>query len=68
MIGIGTSRRVTNASPLVFLAKLGRLSLLQLGVQEVLVPAEVLSEVRAKPDAGAQELETHGFSAPLYPR
>ncbi|MCL5960073.1 MAG: DUF3368 domain-containing protein [Chloroflexi bacterium] len=53
------TRRITNASPLIFLSKLGRLPLLQLGVQEVLVPAEVLSEVRAKPDAGAQQLAAH---------
>ena len=53
------SRRVANASPLVFLAKLGRLPLLQLGAQEVLVPSEVLSEVRAKPDAATRELEAH---------
>jgi predicted nucleic acid-binding protein len=51
------TRRLTNASPLVFLAKLDRLDLLCLGVQEVLVPSAVLEEVRAKRDDAAQQAE-----------
>ena len=51
------TRRITNASPLVFLAKLDRLDLLCLGAQEVLVPSVVLAEVRAKRDEAAQRVE-----------
>ena len=51
------TRRLTNASPLVFLAKLDRLDLLCLGVEEVLVPSGVLEEVRAKRDEAAQQVE-----------
>jgi predicted nucleic acid-binding protein len=51
------SRRISNASPLVFLAKLQRLDLLRLGADEVLVPTGVLSEVRAKRDAAARQVE-----------
>ncbi len=53
------SRRLVNASPLIFLAKLGRLELLRLGAQEVLVPSGVLEEVRAKPDVGAELIERY---------
>lgn len=51
------SRRMVNASPLVFLAKLDRLELLLLGVQEVLVPSVVLAEVRAKRDVATERVE-----------
>ena len=53
------SQRITNASPLVFLAKLDRIDLLRLGVDEVLVPSAVLAGVRAKPDIATQRLEAH---------
>lgn len=51
------TRRLTNASPIIFLAKLDRLDLLCLGVNEVLVPSEVLAEVRAKRDDAARQTE-----------
>ena len=51
------TRRLTNASPLIFLAKLNRMDLLSLGVEEVLVPSGVLEEVRAKRDDAAQQVE-----------
>jgi len=51
------TRRLTNASPVIFLAKLDRLDLLCLGVNEVLVPSVVLAEVRAKRDDAAQQME-----------
>ncbi len=53
------SQRITNASPLVFLAKLDRLELLKLEVDEVLVPSTVLAEIRAKADVATQRLESH---------
>lgn len=52
-------RRVSNASPAIFLAKLDRLELLRLGVDEVLIPTEVLAEIRAKQDDVTQHLEKH---------
>jgi predicted nucleic acid-binding protein len=39
------SKRVVNASPLILLGKLGRLDLLFLGVEDVIVPEIVLQEV-----------------------
>ena len=42
---------VVDTSPLVFLAKLGRLDLLRESADLVTVPRAVLTEVRAKPDA-----------------
>ncbi len=53
------TRRLTDASPLVFLAKLGRLELLTLGAEEVLVPSAVLGEIRAKPDDAAKQVNRH---------
>ena len=46
--------RLTDASPLLFLAKLKHLELLTLGVDGVLVPSAVMAEVRAKPDPAAE--------------
>ncbi len=51
------NRRVVDASPLIFLAKLGHLDLLRLGVEEVLIPAAALAEVRAKRDPTAATVE-----------
>jgi len=48
-------RRITNASPLILLAKLGRLDLLRLGADEVLVPSAALEEVYAKSDVASEE-------------
>ena len=50
-------RRLVDASPLIYLARLGRLELLLLGVEEVLVPAVVLAEVRAKRDHSTEQVE-----------
>ncbi len=52
-------RRVSNASPIIFLVKLDRLELLRLGVDEVLIPTEVLAEIHAKHDEVTQQLEGH---------
>lgn len=43
-------KRLVDAGPLLFLARLGRLDLLLLGVEKVLVPAAVLAEIRGKSD------------------
>ncbi|MBM3216956.1 DUF3368 domain-containing protein [Candidatus Poribacteria bacterium] len=51
------NRRITDASPLLFLAKLERLELLLLGVEQVLVPSAALHEVRAKHDEAAARVE-----------
>lgn len=51
------SQRMVDASPLVFLAKLDRLELLLLGVQEVLVPSVVLVEIHAKRDVATERVE-----------
>lgn len=51
--------RVTDTSALIFLAKISRLELLQLGVQEVLVPSEVLAEVHAGPADVMKHIEAH---------
>jgi len=41
---------VADAGPLIFLAKLGRLNLLQIEGNEVFIPNAVMSEIRAKND------------------
>jgi predicted nucleic acid-binding protein len=48
---------VTDASPLIFLAKLDRLSLLRDGADTVCIPQAVLDEICAKPDAATQAIE-----------
>ncbi len=50
------TRWVTNASPLIFLAKLDRLELLQTAASEVLVPPAVLEEVLARPDEASDQV------------
>ncbi len=52
-------RRLVDASPLILLARLGHLELLLLGVDEVLVPAVVLAEIRAKRDHSTGQVEQH---------
>lgn len=51
------SQRITNASPLLFLAQLDRGELLCLGVQEVFVPSIVLGEICAKGDLAAERIK-----------
>ncbi|HXH14485.1 MAG TPA: DUF3368 domain-containing protein [Alphaproteobacteria bacterium] len=53
------TRRLVNASPLIFLAKLGRLDVLRLGTEEILLPATVLEEIRAKQDIATVQMEQH---------
>jgi len=53
---------VADTGPLIFLAKLGRLDLLQHGVGRVYVPQAVLNEVRAKPDEAAKAIEEASHS------
>ncbi len=48
---------VVNASPLIYLAKLDRLDLLQRGADEVLVPPTVLRELSVKPDASSGKID-----------
>ena len=50
------SQWVIDTSPLIFLAKLGHLSLLQQGADALFVPPAVVQEVRAKPDPAFTEL------------
>ena len=45
------TRWVVDTSPLVFLAKMGRLDLLRQSAELVTIPRAVLTEVHAKPDA-----------------
>lgn len=47
---------VTDTGPLIFLAKLGRLDLLQRGADEVYAPQAVFNEVRAKPDEASEAI------------
>lgn len=47
---------VTNASPLIFLAKLGRLDLLNHSAGRVLVPSAVLTEIGQYDDAAASQV------------
>lgn len=52
---------VVDASPLIFLSKLGRLDLLERAADEILAPPAVLAELRAHHDAAANRLlETAG--------
>jgi uncharacterized protein len=51
------SRWVVDTGPLIFLAKLDRLDLLQRGADEILVPPTVLAEVRAQHDEATQKIE-----------
>jgi uncharacterized protein len=53
------NRRITDTSVIVFLAKLDRLELLRLGVEEVLVPAAVLTELRTRRDEATDRVERH---------
>ncbi len=48
---------VVDTSPLLFLAKLGRLDLLKAGADTIFVPQAVVDEIRAKPDEAAQLFE-----------
>ena len=48
---------VVNTSPLVFLAKLDRLNLLQQAADRIVIPEAVLGEVRAKPDAAMHAVQ-----------
>lgn len=49
--------RIVDAGPLLFLARLDRLRLLELGVEQVLVPSAVLKEIRQKPDPVLNSIE-----------
>jgi predicted nucleic acid-binding protein len=51
------SRWIADTSPLIFLAKLDRLDLLRKSADEILVPAAVIQEVRAYPDAASRKIE-----------
>lgn len=53
------TRRVTDTSALIFLTKIGRLNLLKLGAQEVLLPLEVLDEIRSGPGDVMAQVESH---------
>jgi hypothetical protein len=48
---------VANTSPVILLAKIGKLDLVSVLYGEVVIPPAVAAEVRAKPDAVSQELE-----------
>lgn len=50
-------RRLVDAGPLLFLARLGRLDLLLLDAEKVLVPVAVLAEIRVEPDCAAVAVE-----------
>ena len=49
---------VTNTSPQILLAKIGRLSLLTQLYNEVLIPASVLEELNAKPGDEVRQIHT----------
>jgi predicted nucleic acid-binding protein len=51
------SRWVVDTSPLIFLAKLDRLDLLQRAAEEVSVPLAVVQEVRQYPDKASLKIE-----------
>lgn len=48
---------VVDTSPLIFLASLDRLDLLETGAEEVFAPPAVLAEIRAREDRAAQEVD-----------
>ncbi len=48
---------VTDASPLIFLAKLGRLDVLHRSAERLYLPCAVLNEIRAKPDEATRDIE-----------
>jgi len=54
------TRRVVDTSTLIFLARIGRLELLRLGVQHVLLPSEVMAEIRAGQDEVYSLVQTYG--------
>jgi predicted nucleic acid-binding protein len=53
------NQRIADTSVIVFLAKLDRLELLRLGVEEVLVPSAVLTELRIRRDEATDRVERH---------
>lgn len=53
------TKRITNTSPLILLAKLDRLDLLRLGVDKVLVPSAVFKEIGAKGDVATKRVEAY---------
>lgn len=59
--------RVVNASPLITLAKVGRLDLLTRGRRQLVVPAQVADEVLAGPERDPARLALEGgFGAPFH--
>lgn len=59
--------RVVNASPLIALAKVGRLDLLTSRGQQLVVPKQVVDEVLAGPEGDPARLALEGgFGAPLH--
>ena len=50
-------RWVADTSPLIFLAKLDRLHLLERGADEILVPPAVLQEIQARRDGVYEVLD-----------
>lgn len=59
--------RVVNASPLITLAKVGRLDLLTRGGQQLVVPTQVADEVLAGPERDPARLALEGgFGAPFH--
>ena len=59
--------RVVNASPLITLAKVGRLDLLTRGGRQLVVPTQVTDEVLAGPERDPARLALEGgFGAPFH--
>lgn len=59
--------RVVNASPLITLAKVGRLDLLSSRGQQLVIPSQVADEVLAGPDQDPARLALEGgFGAPFH--
>lgn len=50
------TRWVTNSSPVIFLSKLGRLDLLRISTEKVLIPDEVVEEIERYDDVAAADL------------